>query len=153
AEVTPAYEAALQKQRHRSERLRQPGAGRRFALELPERLLMGLIYLRLYVSQSLLSYLMDLDQRNISRELNDRLLPILLEVLPIPLRDAPLRHLAKQKPDPSEPEGTAATKKPRRINTLKELLEAYPELEEVLLDTTEQPLPQPKDRHKRKLYY
>jgi DDE superfamily endonuclease len=153
AQVTPAYEAATQKQRNRPERQRKPGAGRRFALDLPQRLLMGLMYLRLYVSQSLLAYLFDLDQSNISREFNARLLPILLEVLPVPLRDAPLRHLAKDKPDGTDKEGASSGKSRRRINTLKELLEAYPEFEEVLLDATEQPVPQPTDKHKRKLCY
>src|SRR5690348_15171781 len=100
AETTPAYEAAQQRRR-RCERQRQPGAGRRFALDLPERLLMGLLYLRLYVGQNLLSYLFDIDQSNVSRELNARLLPLLLLVLPVPLRDAPLRHLAKDKPESS----------------------------------------------------
>ena len=153
AEVTPAYEAAIDKQRQRSERKRQPGAGRPFALALPQRLLMGLIYLRLYVSQSLLSYLFDLDQSNISRELNARLLPLLLEVLPVPLRDAPLRHLAQEKSAPSDPQSASSGKRGRRINTLKELFETYPELEEVLIDATEQPVPQPKDKPKRKLCY
>jgi len=149
AQITPAYEAAFQKQRQRPDRLRQPGAGRRFALDLPERLLMGLMYLRLYVSQSLLAYLFDLDQSNISRELNDRLLPILLEVLPVPLRDAPLRQMAEE----AKKEAAPSVKKPRRINTLQELLQAYPELEEVLLDATEQSVPQPTDKQKRKHCY
>src|SRR2546430_14629614 len=36
----------------------------RSALDLPERLLMGLMYLRLYTSQSLLAYLFDLDRKS-----------------------------------------------------------------------------------------
>jgi hypothetical protein len=153
AQVMPAYEAAQQKRQQRGERQRQPGAGRRFALALPERLLMGLIYLRLYVGQSLLGYLFDLDQSNISRELNARLLPILQDVLPVPLRDAPLRHLAQNKTDAPDQSAGVSDKKAPRINTLKELLEACPEIEEVLLDATEQSIPQPQDKHKRKLCY
>lgn len=153
AQMAPVYEAAQQQRQNRSNRQRRPGAGHPFTLLLSERLLMGLVYLRLYVGQSLLSYLFDLDQSNVCRELNGRLLPILLSVLPVPLRDALLRHLAKE----AAPEGAAPSpsegKKPPRINTLKELLEAYPELEEVLLDATEQPIPQPKDKRKRKLCY
>src|ERR1044071_2730768 len=89
--VTPAYEAALHQQRDRSDRHRALGAGRPFALPLTERLLMALLYLRLYVGQSLLGYLFNLDQSNVSRELTERLLPILQEVLPTPLTDAPLQ--------------------------------------------------------------
>ena len=152
-EVQTAYQASLQKQQQHPDRQRKPGAGRPFALDLPERLLMGLIYLRLYVSQSLLSFLFDLDQSNISRELNDRLLPILLTVLPVPLRDAPLRHLAKQPPGSERTGDPVEGKKPPRINTLKQLLETYPEIAEVLLDATEQSIPQPVDKRKRKLCY
>jgi len=153
AAVEPVYQAAKQQRQQRPDRLRTPGAGRKGALDLPERLLMGLIYLRLYVSQSLLAFLVDLDQSNVSRELNDRLLPILLLVLPVPLRDAPLRHLAQDTPEPGQTDKAKAGKQPRRINTLQELLETYPELEEVLLDATEQSIPQPKDKQKRKLAY
>lgn len=153
AQVTPAYDAAFQKQRTRPERQRQPGAGRRFALDLPQRLLMGLMYLRLYVGQNLLAYLFELDQSNISRELHMRLLPVLLEVLPVPLRDAPLRHPAQDNDRPCEPQAGSSQQKGRRINTLKELLQAYPQFEEVLLDATEQPIPQPTDKQKRKLCY
>jgi hypothetical protein len=153
AQAAPAYQAACEKQRCRSERQRQPGAGRHFALDLPERLLMGLMYLRLYVGQNLLAYLFDLDQSNISRELNARLLPVLSAVLPVPLRDAPLRHLTQDNEEPSDKQASSCRKKARRINTLKQLLEAYPEFEEVLLDATEQAVPQPTDKHKRKLCY
>jgi hypothetical protein len=153
AQLAPAYQAALHQARQRAERQRQPGAGRRFTLALPERLLLALMYLRLYIGQNLLSYLFDIDQSNVSRELNQRLLPILSAVLPLPLRDAPLRHLAQESaeepPAPQLPVG----KKRRRITTLEELLATYPEIEEVLLDATEQPIPQPKDKHKRKLAY
>ena len=153
AQVEPVYEADQHDRRDRAQRLRQPGAGRPFALALPERLLMSLLYLRLYVGQNLLSYLFDIDQSNVSRELNERLLPLLLLVLPVPLRDAPLRHLAKDKPESSGQPGASANKKRRRINTLQELLAAYPEMEEVLLDATEQAVPQPEDKQARKLRY
>jgi hypothetical protein len=153
AQVGPAYEADQQRRRNRDGHPLPPGVGHPFLLALPERLLMGLMYLRLYVGQNLLSYLFDLDQSNVSRELNARLLPILLQVLPVPLRDAPLRHLAQDKPDDPNVEGPVPGPKRRRITTLKELFEAYPEIEEVLLDATEQGVPQPQDKAERKLRY
>jgi hypothetical protein len=146
AQVAPAYEAALEKQRDRSDRVRAPGAGRSFSLPLAERLLMALLYLRLYVGQNLLAYLFDLDQSNVCRELRGRLLPILSEVLPTPLTDAPL--LASDETDKEKTPFSG--KKRRRINSLKELLEAHPEIEELLTDTSEQPIPQPTDKLKRK---
>lgn len=147
--VLPAYLADQQRRRHRGDQDVPTRGGHPFRLEVPDRLLMGLLYLRLYVGQSLLAYLFDLDQSNVCRELHDRLLPILLEVLPVPLRDAPLRHLAQDNPD--DPKATPPRR--RRINTLPELLAAYPELEEVLLDATEQPVPQPEDKAERKRRY
>jgi hypothetical protein len=177
-QVTVTYEQATQDKRQRPDRQRQAGAGHPFRLDLPERLLMGLIYLRLYVRQSLLGYLFNLDESNISRELHARLLPTLLSVLPTPLRDAPLRAITsgsdaagsdaagsdaagsdaagsdKSNPNP-RPLGQRTGKHPlkKRIGTLQELMEAYPEIQEVLLDATEQPVPQPKDKQRRKLAY
>jgi len=147
--VTVAYEAALHQQRNRSQRQRALGAGRPFTLALPEKLLMALMYLRLYVGQNLLAYLFDLDQSNVCRELKERLVPILSEILPTPLTDAPLRTDDKKATEETPFSG----KKRRRINTLKELLEAHPEIEELLLDSTEQSLPQPVDKLKRKQCY
>jgi hypothetical protein len=120
---------------------------------------MGLIYLRLYVSQSLVSFLFDIDQSNVCREFHERLLPVLLAVLPIPLRDAPLRspssweQVADAVQESLDDSKDKIKKKPRRINTLKELLEAHPDLAEVLLDATEQPIPQPEDKRRRKQAY
>src|SRR5258708_2064142 len=93
AQVTPAYEQAEYQRRNRGERTRKIGAGRPHSLVLPERLLMGLVYLRLYCSQSLLSFLFDLNESNICREFKDRLMPVLLQVLPVPLRAPPLRSV------------------------------------------------------------
>ena len=44
-------------------------------------------------------------------------------------------------------------RKGKRIGTLKELLEAYPELEEVWVDATEQEVPKPKDKGCKKQLY
>jgi DDE superfamily endonuclease len=74
-----------------------------------------------------------------------------LQVLPVPLQDAPLRSLAHAAEDKLASE--ISGKKRKRINTLKELLQAHPEFEELLLDATEQEVPQPKDKLKRKQAY
>ena len=151
-ELTPVYEAAMNSKRQKPGRLRQPGAGHPFALAVSDRLLMGLMYLRLYVSQSLLSYLFDLDESNVSRELRVRLLPILQDVLPTPLQDAPLREFARE-PNAADAPLVPDPNRKKRINTLQELLKAHPEIAEVLIDATEQPIPQPEDQLKRKQAY
>jgi hypothetical protein len=158
---TPAYEAALHQQRTQSERKRRVGAGHPFALAVAERLLVGLLYLRLYTTQSLLSLLFDLDESNISRELSQRVLPVLLAVLPAPLRDTPGLSLSTEadagRPSPANRPDKAAADAPakprKRVRTLAELLALHPELGEVLLDATEQPTPQPEDKQARKLRF
>lgn len=78
-------------------------------------------------------------------------LPVLLETLPVPLRDAPLRGIAPSCQDKSVP--ATPGQKRKRINTLKELLEAYPDFEELLIDATEQEISQPQDKLNRKQAY
>ncbi len=153
SEMEPVYQAFLHAQRERPGRQRAIGGGRGFALSLPDRLLLGLIYLRQYVTLSLLSYLFDLAESNISRELHHRLMPVLHEVLPVPLRDAPLRWLCEAGEEADPTHTSSSPKRKRRINTLEELLRVHPELAEVLLDATEQEVPKPKDKQARKQRY
>lgn len=153
-EVEPAYAEHLRHQRKRPDRERAVGGGRGFNLEVAERVLLGLVYLRLYVTQSLLSYLFDLHESNVSRELNHRLLPVLLSVLPTPLTDAPLRTHSQGKPSEGKGERKEEGEKPRkRIGTMEELLAAYPEMKELLADATEQEVPKPKDKGERRQRY
>ena len=151
-EFAPAYETARLSRRCLAGRKREAGAGHPFALPVTERLLMALIYFRLYVSQSLLSLLFDVDQSTVSREVFERVLPVLSGILPVPLRDTPLGHWAKTLPEDARA-FPVPVRPGKRITTLKELFEAFPEMEEVLLDATEQPRPQPEEKHKRKQVY
>ena len=112
---------------------------------------MGLIYLRLYCSQSLFSYLFDLDESNICREFKQRLMPVLSGSASGAF--AGCAACATGCVAEEEPDSHNRAKKRKRINTLKELLEAYPEIEEVLIDATEQEVPQPQDKLKRKQAY
>ena len=138
--VEPVYADGEKERLSSEERQRAIGGGRRFTLSVADRLLMTLMYLRLYVTQSLLGYMFNLDDSNVNREINQRMLKVLKEVLPTPMQEQLL---------------TVQThaKKSKRISTLSELLEAYPEFKEVLLDATEQEVPKPKDKLKRKNRY
>ena len=62
--LEPLYEQAEEERLDNPNRLRARGAGHKFNLELPERLLMSLMYFRLYITQALLGYLFDLDSSN-----------------------------------------------------------------------------------------
>src|SRR5215210_2614261 len=154
--VEPLYEQAEHERLENPDRLRSRGAGRNFNLELPERLLMRLMYLRLYVTQALLGYLFDLDSSNVNREINGRMLAVLSEVLPVPARDEPLLDLAASQEESAGGGGGGGSKRKRggkKIGTLQELLEKHPEVEEIFIDATEQELTKPKDKGRRKGFY
>ena len=120
-------------------RRRAVGGGRKAKLALEDQVVVTLMYYRLYLTQVLLGYLFDLDDSNVSRVVS-RLRPRLLEVLPLPVQETRLFADDAQKPR-------------RRIATLDELFQKHPEFKEVLVDATEQEIPKPKDKVKRKTYY
>ena len=134
---------------------------------------MGLVYWRLYVTQGLLSYLFGLDEANVSREISGRLRPLLLDVLPTPMRDGLLLGAADRGAADrgaadrgaadrgaadrgAADRGAERPRKPgKKIATLADLLAAYPEVAEVLaeegafVDATEQEVPKPKTKTHR----
>lgn len=128
-------EARAKRDIEREGRQRAVGGGRKAKLSLERQLLVVLMYYRLYVTQILLGYLFDLDDSNVSRLIGE-LRPMLQAVLPLPVQETLL--FAKPK---------------KRIGSLEELLEKHPELEEVLVDATEQELQKPKDKARHKSRY
>jgi hypothetical protein len=126
-----AHYKDYEKQRlSRKNRKHQVGAGHPFKLPLQERLLMFMIYYRLYVTSVLTGFLFDLDQSNVLK--NIRMLePLVKEVLPAP----------KKLHD-----------KVRRLQTMEEIQEVFPDLK-AFIDATEQEIPRPKNKKKRKTHY
>lgn len=156
----PTKSSADQEQQRKSQcsRQRAVGGGRRFRLSLEDRLLATLFYFRLYLSGALLSYLFDLDESNLCRERNERMLPALQAVLPVPLQDHLLSAVeeAINSSHPNAP--TPRSRSRKRIGTLKELLEAHPELEDIWADATEQEVLKPhpkvaKGKARKKAFY
>ena len=138
----PVY-AELERERlGRAERKRKIGGGRNFTLKLEDRLMVTLMYFRLYVSYALLGYMFNLDGANIGREINQRMLPALLSVLPVPMQD----ELLSDRDEPPQIGGG------KRIKTLKKLMEAHAEIKEVWVDATEQPIQRPSEKLARKQY-
>jgi hypothetical protein len=77
------YPTFEKKRLHRSDRKRGVGAGQPFKHPLKDRVLMLLIYYRLYVKSTLLSFLFDFGQTNVLKDI--RMLESLVgEVLPLP---------------------------------------------------------------------
>lgn len=85
AQLTPRYETAEARRKDRPGRSRRPGAGRKHALPLSDRLLMLLIYYRTYVTHAFLGFLFGLDDSAVGRNINP-LQPLLAGICRIPER-------------------------------------------------------------------
>ena len=127
SEKHPTYE---EKRLHREDRQRRIGAGHPFKLDLRDRLLILLMYHRLYTTSTLLGYLFNLGQSNVLK--NIRILePLVKETLPLPSK---------------------IHRKARRLGSLEELEELFPGLK-AFLDATEQEILRPRDKRKRRTHY
>jgi len=128
SKIEERYAAFEQKRLYRADRKRGVGAGHPFKLQLADRLLMLLVYYHLYVSSTLAAYLFDLSQSNVLKNIR-KLEPLVSEVLPLPKK----QH-----------------EKVRRLQTLDEV--EFPAFK-AFLDATEQEIPRPKSKRKRKTHY
>lgn len=128
--IESKYDKFEKKRLDREDRKRAIGGGRNFDLELEDRFLMFIIYYRLYLTYFLLGFLFDLDQSNVCR--NIKYLELLIKaVIPIPQK---------------------LHKKTKKIGDIDELLNYFPEMK-AFIDTTEQEIPRPKNKRRRKNYY
>jgi hypothetical protein len=114
----------------KKKRERNVGAGRPFKLKVKERFLMLLVYYRLYITYTLSGFLFDLDQSNICRDISI-IEPLIKLCIPLP------RKLYKRT---------------RRARTIDEVEEYFPGFK-AFIDTTEQEIPRPENKRKRKSYY
>jgi hypothetical protein len=85
ADLTPRHELADAKRKDRPGRRRRPGAGRKHALDLADRLLMLLMYYRTYTTHAVLGFLFGVDDSAVGRNINP-LQPLLAEIFRIPER-------------------------------------------------------------------
>ena len=123
----PEYE---QKRLTREDRKRKIGAGHPFSLPLTDRLLMLLVYYHLYLSSNLMAYLFNLSQTNVLKDIR-KLEPLVSEVLPLPKKQ---------------------NEKVKRLQTVDEIEAMFPGFK-AFLDATEQEVPRPKSKRKRKTHY
>jgi hypothetical protein len=114
----------------RRNRERAVGAGRHFKLVPKDRVIMVLVYYRLYITYTLTGFLFDLDQSNVFRDI-EKIEGLMRSCLPIPQM---LYNITK------------------RLKTREEIEEYFPDLL-AFIDCWEQAIPRPKNRKKRKLYY
>jgi hypothetical protein len=129
-QIKENYPSFEQKRLNRLNRKRAIGAGHPYNLNLTDRLLMLLIYYHLYLSSNLMAYLFNLNQSNILKDIK-KLEPLVSQVLPLPRKE----HL-----------------KVKRLETIEEIESMFPGFK-AFLDSTEQEIPRPQNKHKRKTHY
>ena len=125
--ANPTFE---EKRLQRTNRKNKAGAGHPYKLNLKNRYLMLMLYYRLYTSSTLIGFLFDLGQTNVLKNIR-ALEPAAQAILPLPKKI----HNAT-----------------RRLQTLEEV-EAYFPGFKAFIDATEQEIPRPSAKHKRKTHY
>lgn len=114
-------------------RKRKEGGGRKYSLEtLEDQLLLTLVWSRLYLIYLTIEYLFEVDESTVSRTLQ-RIQPLLQDKFMLPER------LPK--------------KKIRTIEELKKFLPPDIDFDDILADATEQVIPRPEKKRKRKPYH
>lgn len=114
----------------RRDRQRAVGAGRRYAHDARNRLLMAMIWLRIYPTYEVLGFIFDLDKSNVCRNLK-----------------GVLAALHKQLGDEMEwPD------KARRKQKMDQFMQEFPDVA-AIVDATEQPTQRPQDPAEQKSHY
>jgi hypothetical protein len=112
------------------DRERKVGAGRPFKLDVKDRFLMLLVYYRLYITYILAGFLFNLDQSNICRDIQ-KIERLVRQCLPISQK---IYSITK------------------RLKTLDEVERYFPGFL-AFIDYTEQQIPRPKNKQRKKAYY
>ena len=131
-EIEPKYEKYEIKRlsRRKDKRERSVGAGRHFKLDVKNRFLLVLVHYRLHITYALTGFLFGLDQSSVCRDIQ-KIESLTRESLPIP-----------QKP----------YKMTRRLKTMEKVEQYFPGFL-AFVDCTEQQIPRPKNKLRRKLHY
>ena len=128
AETIKADWEELRRQSFKQERICKIGGGSKLKLpDLENRLLVYCVYAKLYLPYSLLEYLFGVDESTICR--------IILEMTKLLGKKIIVRRGGK------------------RISTLEELKQVFPDLDEVLIDATKQRINRPEKKRTRKKHH
>lgn len=142
------YEKREQKRKRKvvrtgKKRLRQIGGGAQFENSLPDRLLRLLLYYRLYLTQEFMTLLFCAENKSVICRSIQLMRPVFESVLPVPER------ARRRIPEWADKE---QQRRQKRIGTVDEFREAYPELT-FIIDGVEQPRRKPRAPAKRKADY
>jgi hypothetical protein len=121
----------IQRLSKRKERERSMGAGRRFKMNIKSRFLMLLVYYRLYITYTLAGFLFGLDQSNVYRDIQ-KIEPLIRQCVPIPQK--------------------IYDRLTKRLRTPEEVERHFPGFLS-FTDCTEQQIPRPKNKIRRKAYF
>jgi hypothetical protein len=129
-ELVDKIDSYDEKRLNQGDRERAIGGGSQYKHDVRNRLLMAMIWLRIYPTYDVLGFLFDLDKSNIGRNLHS-----ILEVLHETLGDQ------IQWPDKSQ-----------RKRKMDEFMQEFPQVV-AIVDATEQPIQRPKDDEVQKAHY
>jgi hypothetical protein len=124
------YELQRLSSKRKTVRERKVGAGRRFKMNVKDRFLMILVYYHLYITYTLAGFLFNLDQSNICRNIQ-KIESLIRKCIPIPQK---MYHVVK------------------RIQTPEEVEKHFPGFLS-FIDSTEQQIPRPIYKRRKKEYY
>ena len=126
-----AYNQILKQEKEGRERIRKQGGGRRGKIkELEKKLFFVLIYFKCYPTFDLMGVLFDMDRGRCNKWIHRRLAKSLEKALD--------QKLALPK---------------RKIRSLEEFLQIFPDAQRIMIDGTERPTQRPKDKQKQKERY
>lgn len=119
---------ALRNARLKPDRIRKVGGGAKLKLAaLEDRMLLFCVYVKLYPTYLMLEYLFGIDESTVCRTIKE-MSPLLS------------KKIIVQRPG-------------KKISTIEELKELFPDLDEILVDATEQKIPRPQKKRARTKYH
>jgi len=151
-ELLPQFEADFERieqnrkasvVRTKAKRQRAAGGGAKFANIFEDRLMMLLVYYRLYLTQEFMTLLFTAENKSVICRSIQQAAEVVEAVLPTPERARRRIFLMAKK---------EAQRRKKRISTIEEFVETYPRLT-FLIDGVEQEKRKPKDKEKRKEDY
>jgi hypothetical protein len=139
--IEKIYKNDINENYGKNDRYRRPGGGRKSKIiGVRGKLIITLIYFKLYMSQEVLGVFFGIDQSNVSR-----IISLMLKFIEQAADPKMNKYLEEAKKD--APVGN------RHISNMADFLRKYPELEEIATDCTESPCQRPKEKSENKKYY
>lgn len=133
----PLWDEKERKRLDRDGRVRSVGGGRKYHLQtIEDKILLILVFYRTYCLYEILGWVFNLDPSNICRMI-EKLMPI-LEVAADPTLKFALKDILRKR---------------KKVRSFEEFAKLYPDLVELVIDSTEQKRKRPTNKKKQKNFY